>query len=131
MVQVLGSKELVEDVFDKDLCIGCGACIDLCPYLKTHKGKTTQLFPCDLSTGRCYAYCPKAEVNLDELSKHVWGVPYDGSPLGSHQKILASRAGKKMVRGSFQAGGTVSALVIKALKEGLIEAAVLTDRDML
>jgi len=38
MVQVLGSKELVEDVFDKDLCIGCGACIDLCPYLKNHKG---------------------------------------------------------------------------------------------
>ncbi len=131
MVQVLGSKELVEDVFDKDLCIGCGACIDLCPYLKSHKGKTTQLFPCDLSTGRCYAYCPKAEVNLDELSKHVWGVPYDGSPLGSHQKILASRAGKEMIKGSFQAGGTVSALVIKALKEGLIEAAVLTDRDML
>ena len=131
MVQVFGPKELVEDVFNKALCIGCGACIDLCPYLKNHKGKTTQLFPCDLSKGRCYAYCPKAEVNLDDLSNRVRGVPYDGRPLGSHQKILASRAGKEMVKGSFQAGGTVSALVIKALEEGLIEAAVLTDRDVL
>lgn len=129
MVQIFGPEELVEDVFNKDLCIGCGACIDLCPYLKSHKGKTARLFPCDLSKGRCYAYCPKAEVNLDELSNLVRGVPYDGSPLGRHNNVLASRAVKETVKGSFQAGGTVSALVIKAFEEGLIEAAVLTDRD--
>jgi len=128
-VQVLGSRELLEDVFEKDLCIGCGACVDLCPYFKNYKGKTSQLFPCDLSKGRCYAYCPKAEVNLDELSNQIWGVPYDGSPLGNHRMVLAGRAGKMMKGGSYQSGGTVSALMTFALKNKLIEAAALTDRE--
>lgn len=127
-MQVLGAKELLEDVFQKDLCIGCGACVDLCPYFRNYMGKTSQLFPCDLSQGRCYAYCPKAEVNLDELSNQIWGVPYDGSPLGNYQKVLAARAGKKMKGGSYQSGGTVSALVTFALLNHLIRAAALTDR---
>ena len=125
---VLGSKELVEDVFNRDLCIGCGACVNLCPYFKNHRGKTTMLFPCDLTRGRCYAYCPKVEVDLDDLSQRIWKLPYDGSPLGNYQHILAARAGKKMPRKSFQAGGTVSALITLALKNKMIEAAALTDR---
>ncbi len=55
-MHVLGSNELIEDVFNRDLCIGCGACVNLCPYYKSHRGKTARLFPCDLSRGRCYAY---------------------------------------------------------------------------
>jgi coenzyme F420 hydrogenase subunit beta len=128
-MQVLGSQELLADVFEKDLCIGCGACVDLCPYFKNYKGKTSQLFPCDLSEGRCYAHCPKAEVNLDELSNQIWGVPYDGSPLGNYRMVLAARAGKKMKDGCFQSGGTVSALITFALDNKLIEAAALTDRE--
>jgi len=129
MQQVFGPKELLEDVFQNDLCIGCGACVELCPYFKNYQGKTAQLFPCDLSQGRCYAYCPKVEVNLDELSNHFWGRPYDGSPLGNYRKVLASRAGKKIKETSYQAGGTVSAIIIYAFKKGLIEVAALTDRE--
>ena len=128
-MQVLGSRELLADVFEKDLCIGCGACVDLCPYFKNYQGKTSQLFPCDLSEGRCYAYCPKAEVSLDELSNQIWGIPYDGSPLGNYRMVLAARAGKMIEDGSYQSGGTVTALITFALKSKLIEAAALTDRE--
>ena len=127
-MHVLGSNELIEDVFNRDLCIGCGACVNLCSYYKNHRGKTARLFPCDLSQGRCYAYCPKAEVDLDELSRRIWNVSYDGSPLGNHRQILAARAGAKMPQSAFQAGGTVSALIVLALKNGMIDAAALTDR---
>jgi coenzyme F420 hydrogenase subunit beta len=127
-MHVLGSSELIEDVFNRDLCIGCGACVNLCPYFKNHRGKTARLFPCDLSQGRCHAYCPKAEVDLDELTRHVWDSSYDGSPLGNYRKILAARAGAKMPQSGFQAGGTVSALITLALKSGVIDAAALTDR---
>lgn len=127
-MHVLGSNELVEDVFSQDLCIGCGACVNLCPYYKNHRGKTARLFPCDLSQGRCYAYCPKAEVDLDELSGRIWNLPYDGSPLGNYRQILAAKAGPNMVQRSFQGGGTVSALITLALKTKIIEAAALTDR---
>ena len=63
-MQLFGSNELIEDVHKRNLCIGCGACVDLCPYFKNYKGKTSQLFPCTLEQGRCYAYCPKAEVDI-------------------------------------------------------------------
>ena len=127
-MHVLGSNELIEDVFNRDLCIGCGACVNLCPYFKNHRGKTARLFPCDLSQGRCHAYCPKAEVDLDKLTRHVWNLSYDGSPLGNYRQILAARAGAKIPPGTFQAGGTVSALISLALKSGMIDAAALTGR---
>jgi coenzyme F420 hydrogenase subunit beta len=103
--------------------------VDLCPYFKNYKGKTSQLFPCTLEQGRCFAYCPKAEVDLNELYQNIWHLDYDGSPLGPYREVLASRAGKKMPKGTFQAGGTVSSLMTFALKKGLIDSAALTDRD--
>ncbi len=128
-MQICGSNELVEDVLKKDLCIGCGACVDLCPYFKTHKGKTAMIFPCTLTQGRCHAVCPKTEVDLDALSQNLRGAPYDGSPLGVHKKVLISRKGGHMHQGRFQAGGTVSSLTAFALKEKMIDAAVLTGRN--
>ena len=129
MPHIFGSAELLEDVHKRDLCIGCGACVDLCPYFKNYKGKTSQLFPCNLEQGRCFAYCPKAEVDLNELTHKIWRVDYDGSPLGPYREVLASRAGNPMAKGAFQAGGTVSSLMAFALKNGLIDAAALTDRN--
>jgi coenzyme F420 hydrogenase subunit beta len=131
MPHILGSNELLEDVHKRELCIGCGACVDICPYFKNYKGKTSQLFACTLEQGRCYGYCPKAEVDLDALSKAIQGVPYDGSPLGDYREVLAARAGGKIKKGTFQSGGTVTALLTFALKTGLIDAAALTDRKVL
>ncbi len=128
MVQVFGANELVEDVHKGDLCIGCGACVNLCPYFKNYRGKTTMLFPCTLEKGRCFGFCPKAEVDLDELSTRFWNMPYDGRPLGHYREVVAARAGDKIAGEGFQGGGTVSALMTFALQEGHIDAAVLTDR---
>lgn len=128
-MQVFGSSELQADVFQKDLCVGCGACVSLCPYFKSHRGKTTALFPCTRPEGRCYAYCPKVEVDLDELSRHLYGAPYDGSPIGAYRAIYAAKAGPGAPKGPFQAGGAVSALMTYALKKKIADAAVLTDRE--
>jgi coenzyme F420 hydrogenase subunit beta len=131
-MQVFGSNELVEDVLKKELCIGCGACVNLCPYFKNYKGKTAMLFPCTLSRGRCFAFCPKTEFDLDALATFFWNSPYEGSPLGKHERVLMARAGKKMDKAAYQAGGTVSALITLALKEDLIDAAALTgQKDMI
>jgi coenzyme F420 hydrogenase subunit beta len=126
-MRVFGPNELVADVLNKDFCIGCGACTEMCPYFKSYKGKTSMLFSCTRQQGRCHAYCPKAEVDLDEISNFLFGKAYEGTPLGSYQKVLISKAGPNMIPGNFQAGGTVSALVTHALRKGRIDAAVLTD----
>lgn len=128
-MKVLGATELKSNVLDKDLCIGCGACIELCPYFQTYRGKTAQLFSCDLKEGRCFAFCPKIEVDLDELSRHYFGKPYAIDPVGTYITIKKAKAGKSAPSGSFQCGGTVSALISYALSKGIIDSAILTGRD--
>lgn len=115
-------------VIQEGLCIGCGACIHLCPYFQSYRGKTARLFPCTLKEGRCFAYCPKVEVDLDGISRFLFGKRYDSAPLGTYRSIHVSRAGEKVKKSSFQAGGTVSALMYFALREKLIRGAILTGR---
>ncbi len=130
-MKVLGATELESGVLSKDFCIGCGACIELCPYFKTFQGKTAQLFPCTIEKGRCFAYCPKIEVDLDELSQRYFGKPYEMEPIGAYLDIKKSKAGKSAPEGSFQCGGTVSSLISFALSKGYLDAAILTDKDEL
>jgi coenzyme F420 hydrogenase subunit beta len=125
-MRVFGANELSGDVQKVGLCIGCGACVYLCPYFRNHKGRTVQLFSCNLTQGRCHAACPKTEVDLDELARAHWGRSYQGTPVGWYEEALAARAGKGMAPGTYQGGGTVSALLLEAMNQGLIEAAVLT-----
>ncbi|MBI5062608.1 MAG: Coenzyme F420 hydrogenase/dehydrogenase, beta subunit C-terminal domain, partial [Desulfatitalea sp.] len=78
---------------------------------------------------RCFAYCPKAEVDLDALSRRMWNTPYDARPLGVYSAIVAARSGEAMPRAKFQGGGTVSALMTCAMQRGLVDVAALTGRD--
>lgn len=127
--KIKGQEELQRVILNKNLCTGCGGCIDLCPYFKSYKGRTAILFPCTLTQGRCFAYCPKVEVDLDDLSRKFFGRPYNADSLGSYRMIMISRAGKKIERADFQAGGTTSSIIYFALRKGYLDGAVLTDRE--
>lgn len=126
---ILGSTELFDDVHKKDLCVDCGACVGLCPYFVSHNGKIARLFPCTLPQGRCFAHCPKTEVDLNRLSTWMFGSEYDLSALGAVTDIRKAKAGPAMTdRGMFQNGGTVSALLTLGFRSGRITAAALTSR---
>lgn len=127
-MRICGPQELFNDVQQRGLCIGCGGCVELCPYFRTYKGRTAMLFPCDRQEGRCHAHCPKTEVDLDHLARQQGAAAYTDAPLGSYRRIVTARAGKLLIEEGFQSGGTVSALMTCALATGLIEAAVLTGR---
>lgn len=128
-MNILGSSELIEQVQKQDLCIDCGACVGLCPYFVSHKGKIARLFPCTLPQGRCHAHCPKTEIDLNAVSESIVGKPYDASPLGHMRAIWKTRAGKAMANTpGFQNGGTASALIVAAMESGMIDAAALTRR---
>jgi len=113
---MLGPTELSHRIIDQDLCTLCGACADLCPYIKSHEGKIARLFSCDRTSGRCYAACPKTDLNEN----------FHESALGDYRAIYMSKRGSKVSGKKFQNGGTVSALIMAALEKGVIDGAVLT-----
>jgi len=127
--EVKGPRELQEEVVDGDLCTVCGACVGLCPYLMAYQGRIVVKDECNLSQGRCYAFCPRTSADLDELSQTVLGVPHADGELGAFREIVMARAADGATRAGAQYGGTVSALMSFALREGTIDSAVLTSSD--
>jgi coenzyme F420 hydrogenase subunit beta len=88
-----------------------------------------KMHDCDLAEGRCFDYCPRTEVDMDRIHKKIFGQGYQDIELGPLHRILMARAADSGVREKAQTGGVVSALMSFALKEGVIDAAVLTQRD--
>jgi len=123
-----GFRALEEKVFDRDLCVSCGACVSLCPYLRSWQGRTVKLDDCDLAEGRCFDYCPRGRVDLDELHRKLFGGPYKEMEIGKVLNVFMARARDSVWTGKAQNGGVVSALTDLAIKEGIIDAAVLTGR---
>ena len=126
VTKVKGAKELQEEVISKSLCTFCGACSGSCPYLVPYKGRMVLMDNCNLSEGQCYQYCPRTFTDMDALSQEVFGTPYDDKQMGTYKEILIARSTKEGVRGRAQYGGAVSTLMSLAIKEGLIDKAILT-----
>ncbi len=125
-----GLKALEERVFDRGLCVSCGACVSLCPYLRSWQGRTVKLDECDLGEGRCFDYCPRGKVDLEDLHRKFFGGSYEEIEIGTIRSVLMARASDSVWAGRVQNGGVVSALTDLAIKEGFIDAAVLTGREV-
>ncbi|NWG01546.1 MAG: Coenzyme F420 hydrogenase/dehydrogenase, beta subunit C-terminal domain [Syntrophaceae bacterium] len=124
-----GLKALEEKVFNENFCAVCGACLSLCPYLRSWKGRVVKLDDCTLEEGRCFAYCPRTEMELDEVHRGIFGKNYEEIEVGPVRKILMARAKDPIFHQKAQTGGVVSALIDFAFQEKMIEAGVLTPRN--
>jgi coenzyme F420 hydrogenase subunit beta len=124
-----GLKALEEKVLGHDLCAACGACLSLCPYLRSWKGRVVKLDDCNLEEGRCFAYCPRTEVDLEEVYQKIFGKRYEEIQMGPVRKIVMARAKDLIWRKKAQTGGVVSSLIDFALRERMIQAGILTPRD--
>jgi coenzyme F420 hydrogenase subunit beta len=124
-----GLKGLEGKVLNQGQCAACGACLSLCPYLRSWKGRAVKLHDCDLSEGRCFSFCPRTEVDLDALHRSVFGKGYDDFETGPVRRVVMARALDSEFTNRAQNGGVVSALVALALEVDMIQAAILTERD--
>jgi coenzyme F420 hydrogenase subunit beta len=121
-----GPDELQAEVQQADLCTGCGMCVGLCPYIKEMEERVTIIERCGRSEGRCYRFCPRTATDLDALDENSFGAKRADAVLGSYRSLSMVKAGAETVRKAGQYGGTVSSLLIHALKKGMIDAALLT-----
>ncbi|MBU0992134.1 MAG: Coenzyme F420 hydrogenase/dehydrogenase, beta subunit C-terminal domain [Proteobacteria bacterium] len=120
-----GQTGLVEHVFKKGLCVTCGACVDLCPYMHYHDGRVTVMDKCQAEDGRCFKWCPRAVppgMNTADAEQMA------AKGIGPFRKIVAARACDEKKRESSQNGGMATALLTLAMETGMIQGAILTDR---
>ncbi len=121
-----GCNELISEVIEKNLCCLCGACAGSCPYLRSYKGRIVSMDSCTLDDGQCYQYCPRTPLDMDALSRKIFGLPYGEEEMGSVREFFMARSGDSAIREKGQYGGTVTTLLTAALEEGLIDRALLT-----
>lgn len=126
MEEKYGLEQLNRRVLTQGLCAACGACLSGCPYLTCFRGKTVILDSCLLDQGRCFAYCPMTFFDQEAVSLSVFGSATSCEGIGHVLEVTAARAADDAIAAAGQGGGTVTALMVAALQEGVIDAAVLT-----
>jgi coenzyme F420 hydrogenase subunit beta len=117
-----GQALLLNEIINQGLCVQCGACVGHCPYFDFFDGRITAMDTCRSDTGRCIDLCPQIEdedVLLEQSPRH---------PIGPFREILMAKAMEPSIRDQAQYGGIVSSILSYALKKGLIQSAVLTNR---
>ncbi|MCK7485221.1 MAG: Coenzyme F420 hydrogenase/dehydrogenase, beta subunit C-terminal domain, partial [Bacillus subtilis] len=53
------------------------------PTSRAYRGKIVLTDNCNLTQGRCYAFCPRTPTDLEALSRQIFGKPYSGDSLGN------------------------------------------------
>ena len=121
-----GFGELDYDVIKKELCCYCGNCIAFCPKIDREANRP-ELIDYDPNCGLCYAYCPRTIFDMPGMAKKVFGRERrEDEVLGIYRNAASARA-RASVRA--QDGGVATAILIQALESGVIDCAVVTDRD--
>ncbi|MGA2957547.1 MAG: Coenzyme F420 hydrogenase/dehydrogenase, beta subunit C-terminal domain [Thermodesulfobacteriota bacterium] len=124
-----GPADLEREVLKEKLCTACGACVGLCPYFSTVQGRVVMTDSCNLPQGRCHAFCPRTKADMRKLRSVFFKEGQFIPELGSFLGLSMTRASDENIRAGSQHGGSVTALVELAMKEGVIDSAVLTRSD--
>ena len=123
---MLSTIALDTQVIQKGLCTGCGACQGMCPYWGNQEDRTVCYFDCERRNGRCQSFCPRMPTDLDALRKEFFPTETILPEIGPFLGLYLTRAADPAIRAGAQHGGTMTALVELAMREGFIDAAVLT-----
>jgi len=126
MSGVKGPADLEREVLKQKLCTACGACLGLCPYFSTFQGRVVMTDSCSLPKGRCHAFCPRTSTDMRKLRSTFFREGHFIPEIGPFLGLYLTRASDERIRASSQHGGSMTALVELAMKQGFIDSAVLT-----
>ena len=129
-ITVKGQQALHEKVTQTPFCAGCGACVNLCAYHAAHEDQIIMLHGCDIKEGRCYAYCPRTPTDMKSLRKLLFNAKDLTPEVGAMKGFYIARAADESKRAAAQHGGTVTALMTLAMKEEIIDSAIVADKNL-
>jgi len=126
--------ETIEDIVKNDICTGCGTCVALCPSealeltINEKKGiyipKLTEE-KCN-NCGICLKICPGHEIDFKALNLEIFKKEPDDVMIGNYLNCYIGHATDYDIRYNSASGGLITALLIFALEEGIIDGALVT-----
>lgn len=128
------TDKTISKVVKSNLCTGCGTCIALCPEKAirlTINEKKGIYIPelndekCD-NCGICYKVCPGHEVDFKFLNREIFGKEPKDDLIGNYLNCYIGHATDYDIRYNSASGGLVTALLIFALEQGIIDGALVT-----
>lgn len=121
---------------DPRLCTSCGTCISACP-VDALAWRDDELISFDRATcvdcGICYAVCPPEsplEIKIEDSAEPGGGITQNNL-IGRYRSLSRAHAADPLVRAAGSAGGVVTALLLSALEQGLIDGALVVANDAL
>jgi len=133
-------KELFSEVITSGLCTGCAGCVISCPhdvigynhsageYKPFHIEEELGLDNCihgEKGCTSCTRACPRFRLWEPEANEHLFARDRtDDEVAGIYSDIMLVRASDDMVHSMGQDGGLVGAILIWAMQEGYIDAAL-------
>jgi len=128
-------SKTIDSVVKEDLCAGCGTCLALCPLsaINMVKDNSRGIYvpQIDWETcnhcGICFEVCPGHLVDFEQLNMSIFASKPEHRALGYHLNCYTGYATDSSLRYNSASGGLVTALLIFALEEGLIDGALVTD----
>ncbi len=127
-------RSTIKWVVKHGLCTGCGTCAGICPrdalamVIDRKKGRYIPQIDKDKCTrcGLCYDVCPGHSVDFEGLGEALYGDIPDDIAAGKYLGCYIGHAIDKKTRYDSASGGLVTALLVSALEEGLIDGALVT-----
>jgi coenzyme F420 hydrogenase subunit beta len=122
---------LMNEVVEAGKCVSCGTCVVACPFacLDLIKEKPSLVKECKVC-GICAQVCPRYQWTMAKVENFVFGrerKPEEG--FGIHRRIALAQATDDNILKVRQDGGAATALLLFALKTGLIDSAIVAGTD--
>ncbi len=122
----------ISKVLSNNLCVGCGTCVGFCPNSALEMVKNRQTYLPIISAekcvncGLCLQICPSYTVDFKSLNLMLFGKEPDNILSGNFLKSYFGFSTDMTIRFNSSSGGLVSQLLINALDQGVINAAIVT-----
>lgn len=121
-------ESLEKSVIAAGKCVGCGACVIVCPFncLEYTEGKPRLVKECK-NCGICAQVCPQYEWSWSKAEDFVFGRERKfEEEFGVYRRLVVAKAKNDKLLKTCQDGGVVTTLLLFALENGLIDSAVVS-----
>jgi len=122
---------LMTDVVEAGKCVSCGTCVVACPFtcLDLVKEKPSLVKECKVC-GICAQVCPRYQWTMAKVENFVFGRERNPEEeFGIHRRLVIAQTTDEGVTKVRQDGGVATALLLYALKNGLIDSAIVAGTD--